>query len=269
MGRLTSVNGTQRSVPGFTTNGPIPNGVGPSAMPQGSMLPGGNSFSMGGPGPHLPNGITGSGPPPGAPQMQQNNFQPLTGQRPPLGGPPQQPQQPQQQQRGANGIQSGPFQSPTMAHSPQNSGIPPGQQPPQQGPQHPQAPMGPLGPSPHLMSRGMAPPGGSQGMNPMMPGQPGSTPTQSYQQLGGRPPSRTATPGQGGMMVHSSPSFMARQPPPGGAMTEQAMLLELRSIPSNTLLTLKQEIGLGDKDLLTLTPQEKVRALCICSLRSV
>ncbi|RDB18487.1 hypothetical protein Hypma_000245 [Hypsizygus marmoreus] len=253
---------------GFMPNGPMPNGVGPQ---QGSMQPGGpNAFSMPGGGPQ-PNGIPGQPgpPPPGAiPSAQPSNFQTLLpGQRPQIGGgiPPQQQPPQQQQQRGPNG----PFQSPNMGGSPQN---PPGPQPPQhsQQQQHPQPPMGQLGgPSPHLshMNRGgMLPP--NQGMNPMNPqqGPPGQqgNPSHPYQQ-GGRPPSRTATPGQGqGGMMHPNPSpSLAPRQPPGGQMMGVGMTdinNQLMNVPNNLLTQIKQELGI-DKDLPNLTNQEKQRIL--------
>jgi hypothetical protein len=60
-------------------------------------------------------------------------------------------------------------------------------------------------------------------------------------------------------MMHSSPSFTPRQPPPGGsAVSETNTNTEVMRIPQATLMTLKREMGLADKDLATLTMQEKV-----------
>lgn len=241
---------------------PRQSGLLPNGMPNGAPLPGSGplptggqgpvSFSTGGSGPQL-NGMPGpaSAPPaPGATPGQPQNFQPLLpGQRPPLGP---------QQQRGPNGIP--PFPSPTMAHSPQNTGGAPGQQ-------HPQAPMNQLGPSPHLahMNRGgMLPPNGPQGMNPAMgSAQQANTPNPAFQQLG-RPLSRAATP-QSNMMPNPSPSLMARQPPgpmhPGPDMRqiqENSVNNELQRIPQPILSALKQEAGLADKDLPSLTLEDKV-----------
>jgi hypothetical protein len=144
-----------------------------------------------------------------------------------------------------------------MAHSPQHNGNAPGQ------PQHVQPPMGQLGPSPHMqnMSRGsMLPPNGPQGMNNqgMMSGQQPNPPTPTFAQLG-RPPSRAATPGQNNMM-YASPSLAARQPP--GSMNPQVP--DMRQVEMDiirlgqSLPSLKQELGLGDKDNHSLTPEEKV-----------
>ncbi|TFK75047.1 hypothetical protein BDN72DRAFT_853736 [Pluteus cervinus] len=261
MGRM--INGMPRAQ-NYLPNGAMANGVGNTAMQQGAMAPGAHSgFPMGGPSPPQPNGIAGHPPPPntqGAPHPSHSLFQ--NAQRP-LSGP----------QRGVNGV---PFQSPTMAHSPQNSGPGPGQQSMQQQqqqqqqhqqPQPPQAPMSQLGPTtPGLQppNRGMLPPqGGPPGMNQMMVsgGQhPGGTPTQTFQQVG-RPPSRTATPGQTGGMMQPSPSMVHRQAPGSGGMMsqEQAVNMELQHMPQAVLAALKAEIGCGSKDINTLTQAEKNR----------
>lgn len=224
--------------PRMMPNGPMPNGMPPNALPPGSMQPGApNSFQMGGPGGPQPNGISGPPVPPGGPNP---NF---LGQRLPLNGP---------QSRGP----LPPFQSPTMAHSPQ--GGPGPQQQPQlsqhQQPQH----LG-MGPSPHLMHMnrgGMLPPNvPQQGMNP---GQ--QTPTTSYQQLT-RPPSRTATPGGSSGMPHPSPSMTARQPPGitgNDPRQEGSINNELMNIPASMLQQLKLEVGLTDKDLPSFSLQDKV-----------
>lgn len=112
--------------------------------------------------------------------------------------------------------------------------------------------MGQLGP------RSMLPPG-QQGMNP---GQMAPTP---YPNMGGRPPSRTATPQSGGMM-NPSPSLAPRQPPgmmPGADPRQDmnAIINEYPSIPPQMLPSLKAEAGLGDKALQHLTQQEKVRPI--------
>jgi collagen type III alpha len=183
-----------------------------------------------------------------------------------------------QQQRGP-----GPFQSPTMAHSPQNNAGTPGQPGSSNQQQHGQQQQGQpsmgqfAGPSPnmahahaHMSRTDMLPPNGA--INPMGPGpqqqqlpqQAGGPPTPGYsqqqqqQQGGGRPPSRTNTPGG---MMHSSPSLVPRQAPPsgmgGGAVSE--INAELMHIPQNLMTTLKREMGLADKDLTALTLTEKVR----------
>ena len=63
------------------------------------------------------------------------------------------------------------------------------------------------------------------------------------------------------------PSLTSRQPPPGGGMgpggvvSESNINAEIMRIPLNVILQLKQENGLGDKDLASLTMLEKVRFL--------
>jgi hypothetical protein len=232
------MNGVQRQPGAMPPNGQMPNGVGPASLQgaQGPMpngAPGSMNFPLSGSVPQ-PNGIPGTpvGPSvPGlAPQQQQPGFQPmLPGQRP--GGP---------QQRGPNN--GPPFQSPTMAHSPQNPGGGPG---PQQPP-----PMGQLGPSPHMshMQRGgnMLPPNGQQqATNP------------AFQQLQ-RPPSRTASPSN--IMTQPSPSMTARQPPGSMAnITQDASFNnELSKIPGPIVSALRLEMGLGDKDLQHYNLEEKV-----------
>ncbi|KAJ7746797.1 hypothetical protein DFH07DRAFT_832418 [Mycena maculata] len=194
-----------------------PNGVMPNGIPTpgNGQPPGPTAFSGG------PNGIMSGPPPPG---MGQQHFIPG---RPPMGGPPRPP----------NG--GPPFHSPTMAHSPPNLGQPP--QPPQH---HQPPPMGGLGPP----QRGMPPPG-QQGMHP---GQ--QTPTQMYQNVGGRPPSRTSTPQSGGMMP--SPSIGNRQPM-NDPRQEMNVNNELQGIPAQLLTVIKSEMGIGGKDIQLLTMQEK------------
>ncbi|KAF8647758.1 hypothetical protein AX16_006593 [Volvariella volvacea WC 439] len=250
-------NGIQRPQ-NYLPNGTMPNGVGPVGMQPGvpSAPP---TFSMGGPNPPQPNGIAGPSAPPIGQGIQSlnSNFQVLfpQHQRPPFTGP----------QRAPNGA----FQSPTMGHSPQASVGTPGQQPLQppqapQQPQHPQAPMSQLGPpTPGLshMNRGMPPPqGGPAGMNPMLipGGQPGGTPTQPFQTVG-RPPSRTATPGQGGS-IQPSPGLAARQPPPPTAvLTDNTWMAEFNAIAPQILSQLKAEVGLSSKENTHLTPLDKQR----------
>jgi hypothetical protein len=188
-----------------------------------------------------PNGIPGTpvGPPVPGSTPQQPGFQTmLPGQRPGGPGPPQ---------RGPNN--GPPFQSPTMAHSPQNSGVPPGQQQPPA--------MSQLGPSPHMshMQRGggMLPPNGQQ--------QPTNQPFQQHQ----RPPSRTASPSN---MAQPSPSMANRQPPAGGMAAQEAGLtMELSKMPIPLLTALRQELGLTDKEPQLLTTAEKVRATHLIRVR--
>ncbi|KAH7921183.1 hypothetical protein BV22DRAFT_1038942 [Leucogyrophana mollusca] len=232
------MNGTQRPPPGSVPpNGQTPNGVGPPSMPgnQGSMQNGAQvpmPFPLPGSGPQANGGhpMTSGGPPSsGAPSTQQQNFAQLLpgGQR----GP---------QQRGPNG--AAPYQSPTMAHSPQNGGGNPGHP-------HAQAPMGQLGPSPHLahMGRGgMPPPNSNMGSVP-------STQTPPFSQLA-RSPSRPGSPGQGNMM-QPSPSLMHRQTP----TAESNVNRDLSSLPTHTLAAIRQELGFMDRELTSLTLEEKRR----------
>lgn len=237
------VNGMQRT-PGMAMppNGQVPNGVAPGPIPAGA--PGGMPFAMSGPG-SQPNGIPGSSATPsasGGPLQPPGGFQPgLSSQRPMA-----------PQQRGPNGM--GSFQSPTMAHSPQNTGGPPGQQ-------HP--PMSQLGPSPHMapLHRGMMPPNGMQGMAGTggIPGQ--QTPNPGFPQMG-RPPSRsgTGTPGKN-MMMQPSPSMSARQIPMTAAdmrQMENAINQDIHRFDPGMLMSLKNEVGLGDKDLPSLSLDDKV-----------
>lgn len=218
---------------GFAPNGVMPNGI-----PQGNGQPPGPTAFVGGG--MQPNGMM-SGPP--QPPGMGAQFM---GQRPPqMGGPPRAP----------NG--GPPFQSPTMAHSPPNPGQQP--QPPQQ---HGAPPMGQLGP-PH---RGMLPPG-QQGMNPGQPGMnPGQqTPTSSYQNIGGRPPSRSSTP-QG--MMNPSPSMVSRQPMVPGGDPREMNNNELQSIPMGVVNVLKADLGLGDKNIHQLTLHDKQRILMLHKQRS-
>jgi collagen type III alpha len=67
------------------------------------------------------------------------------------------------------------------------------------------------------------------------------------------------------MITHPSPSLVARQPPGGMASDlraqENAINIELNRIPPPVLNALKQEAGLGDKDMMSLTIEEKVSKL--------
>ncbi|KAF8187014.1 hypothetical protein K438DRAFT_1973195 [Mycena galopus ATCC 62051] len=142
----------------------FPNGI-PYGIPQNNGQPPGPTAFAGAPPGMQPNGIM-----PGQPFMGPSFMgQPY----PPNYGPP--------------------FQSPTMAYSPPNSG-----QQPQGPPQHGAPPMDQFGPP-----RGwMLPPG--QGMDPrQMP----------YQGLAGRPPSRTPTPQSGGMQQNQGRQNNPSAPP--------------------------------------------------------
>ncbi|KAJ7156845.1 hypothetical protein C8R43DRAFT_997399 [Mycena crocata] len=225
-GGVNGIGGPQR---GFAPNGVMPNGI-----PPGNGQPPGPTAFAGGP--MQPNGIM-----PGPPPSGMGQQQPFIQQRPPQAG----------QQRPPNG--GPPFQSPTMAHSPPN----PGQQsqPPHGQPHHAPPPMSQLGPP---QRGGMLPPG-QQGMNP---GQ--QTPTQSYQNLTGRPPSRTSTPQTG--MMNPSPSMAPRQPMMPGNDPRQDM--EFQSIPPQVINMLKSELNMADKNMHSLTLNEKQRIVALHRQRS-
>lgn len=168
---------------------------------------------------------------PGPPQGMPNGTQvPFPGNAPngmPLPGPAGQQPIPNQR-RMANGAP--PFQSPTMAHSPPNA---------------PQAPgTGLVGANTPLTqmanARGTMPP-------------PQQTPQPGFAQLG-RSPSNPSSPANP-MMTGRSPSLAPRQPP----------LVDLNQqfgqIPQQAMLKLKADIGAADRNVLSLSAEEKVRAL--------
>ncbi|KAF9233744.1 hypothetical protein BU15DRAFT_53469 [Melanogaster broomeanus] len=243
---MNGAHGPQGLMP---TNGHLPNGAGPSSLPgnSGPMQNGAQgpvSFSMPGAGPQA-NGIpiqSGAPTPAGANTAPPPNFnQLMPGQR--QGGP---------QHRVPNGVN--PYQSPPMAHSPQSQGGNGGP-----NPQHPQAPMSQLGPSPHMahMARGgMLPPNSNMGSVP-------PTQTPPFAQLG-RSPSRPGTPGQG--MLQPSPSLMNRQTPVN-IQVQENLNSELNRLPSGLLTSIKQEMGLHEKDLHSLTPEEKTRIVTLSRQR--
>lgn len=152
------------------------------------------------------------------------------------------------QQRGVNGA---PFQSPTIAHSPPNASG---------GAQssNPIGNMGPVGANQPLTQMGasrgnMLPPNGPQGAmgNPQQ-----QTPQPAFQQLVGRSPSNPGSPANN--MMQPSPSISHRQPPGMGPMSMDALNHEIDRIPPPTLLKLKQDANLGDKDTTAMTVEEKV-----------
>ncbi|KAI8985655.1 hypothetical protein BD414DRAFT_537151 [Trametes punicea] len=213
-----------------TQNGPQINGIGPHGpQPQSATMPNGAPHAVSFPGnASQANGVPGSsaGPPGGAPPPPQAHVAHMVpGQRPP-------------QQRGVNG---GQFQSPTMAHSSPNM-----QGGPQQG--NPAGGMGPIGTNPPLtqMRGNMLPPSGPTG--PM--GNPQHTPQPAYQQLVGRSPSNPGSPASA--MTARSPSLAHRQPP-----TVEMLNAEINRMPPPTLQKIKQDMGLGDKDVASFTPEEK------------
>lgn len=243
------INGTQRAQALIQHNAQLPNGPGPSsALGNPAQMP----FSMVGAGPQ-PNGIpipsTGSAPAGANPVPPQAFNSLMQGQRP---GVPQ--------HRGPNGIN--PYQSPTMSHShshphshshsPQNPAGNPGP--------NPQNPMNQLGPSPHMGHMGrasMLPPNANMGSVP-------PTQTPPFSQLA-RSPSRPGTPGQ---MMHPSPSLMDRQTPVN-AQEMSGLNTELARLPTALLTSIRQELGVVDKELQSLTFDEKVISFAFRSFGSV
>ncbi|KAI1786017.1 hypothetical protein LXA43DRAFT_82822 [Ganoderma leucocontextum] len=211
------------------SGGPQPNGVAPPPGQQPGPLPNGapSAVPFPGNGPQ-PNGVPGpSAGPPGGPPPQGPNM--------PQGPPNQRPVPPQ---RGMNG---GPFHSPTMAHSSPNA---------QGGPQQ-HNPMAGVGQNQALAQMRGMPPNGPPGAQ--------HTPQQQYQTLVGRSPSNPGSPA-----VQQSPSMAHRQVPgvPGMAgmsMTPEMLTSELNRIPPPSLAKLKQDLGMGDKDLTIMTPEEKTQ----------
>lgn len=136
-----------------------------------------------------------------------------------------------------------------MAPTTMNGGSGPLQQPPPGGnfrPPQQQRP-GPPFQSPTLSQQqrphqpgSMLPPGGQQGG----PGYP--------QPLGGRPPSRTGTPGQTMMPPHGMVQGMSSH--------VQSIETEFRNIAPHILNTLRQEVGLDNKDINMYTMDDKVVA---------
>jgi len=108
--------------------------------------------------------------------------------------------------------------------------------PPRNGPQHPQGP-GPAG-SAH------------------------PTPTLPYQQLG-RPPSSHGVSSQNPMNPHPSPALAAGRIPPGQDRShmDSALDNELATYPADVLGDAKRHAGMSDRDLQSLTTDEKVRRL--------
>lgn len=211
-------------------NGHIPNGIPPPPGPN-QMQPPQSGF----PGNPQPNGAPhGPMPPQSAP-----GFPPMPANRGPIPPPPV-----QQRVNGQQHYQG----SPSMAHSPPQGG--PASHPPpptMHPPPHP-SPMGGQMPTPHM--RGVMPPPN---------GMPAQHPSPSYN--GTRPPSRQATPGQPGIQ-HPSPSLrpvplMSGDP----RMQEQHIMHELSRVPQETLYTLRLEQGFGNRDVGSLTFEEKFRLL--------
>ena len=108
--------------------------------------------------------------------------------------------------------------------------------------------MNQLGPSPrmaHMVRAGMLPPNPNMGSGP-------HTQTPPFSQLA-RSPSRPGTPGQ---VMQRSPSLMDRQTPVNPH--ESSLNAELSRLPTTVLTSIRQELGVHDKELQSLTFEEKV-----------
>ena len=87
----------------------------------------------------------------------------------------------------------------------------------------------------------------------------GDGPSQ-FQPLVGRPPTNPASTAT----VQQSPTLAHRQVPGvsgmgGMTMTPEMLTSEMNRIPPPSLAKLKQDLGMPDKDLTIMTPEEKVR----------
>ena len=111
-------------------------------------------------------------------------------------------------------------------------------------------------------------PGGQQPLNRSMlpPNAPGvgsaQTPQPGASHMG-HSPSQPASPAPNGVMPSPSPSMSARQPP-NMAYNVQSMNQELSEIlrmPVDVQQRLRQEAGVGDKDMPSLNAEERVGAL--------
>ncbi|TBU56773.1 hypothetical protein BD310DRAFT_823001 [Dichomitus squalens] len=216
-------NGVQRP-PNPTVAPPngivAPSGQQPGPPPNGTQ----NAVPFPANGPQ-PNGVPGSSGGPAPPQGPTMPQAPPPNQRT---GPPQQR------------LNGGPFQSPQMAHSPPNT---------QPGGPPPHNPMAPVGQNqPLTQMRGtMHPPNGPPG--------PQQTPQPGYQAFVGRSPNNPGSPA-----VHQSPSMAHRQVPGMAGlqpMSPEMLTQELNRIPPPSLHKLRQDLGMGDKDITTMTTEEK------------
>ncbi|KAG9313234.1 hypothetical protein JVU11DRAFT_6696 [Chiua virens] len=206
-----------RMINGNTAQMPFPI-VGAGPQPNGIPIPSSTSTSVG-------------------PNPPQQNFTALL--------PSQRPTAPQH--RPQNGVH--PYQSPTIAHSPQNPGANSAPNPPN--------PMNQLGPSPHMahmVRGGMLPPNANLASVP-------PTQTPPFSQLA-RSPSRPGSPGQ---MMQPSPSLMDRQTP---HPHESNLNGELGRLPANVVNAIRQELGIHDKEPQSLTYEEKNRIVNLARQRS-
>ncbi|PSR71902.1 hypothetical protein PHLCEN_2v12246 [Hermanssonia centrifuga] len=245
--RASSPSAMNRPVNGINSGGPLTNGAAVPLPQLGqSSLMNGPPTPMAYPGPLPVNGLrpgpTSNGPVIGTPAQQGM-------QRPPMAP-----------QRAPNGPQ---FHSPTMAHSPQNPGA--------GGLSQPTQPSGPLGSSQPLPRTSMLPPNGHQGLpNSGQTGGPQQASQSSYQALA--PTSHPNSPAQNPMTA-ASPSLTARRLP-GPSPNDMRQMTEsnandLFRIDSNKLGELKAEVGLRDKDLPSLTYEDKQRILHLARARGL
>lgn len=197
-----------------------------------------------------PNGV---GPLPGTPGVNgTTSFPPgmMNGMNTPPGNgigvhPGQRPMNQQQPQRPPNGgVGPGSYQPSTMATSPQNGGQIAGGQPPQGSP-------GSSGsmPTPSMAARNIMPPPSGMHQNGIAPGQGQGQGPIGFNGMG-RPPSNPSSPGQPGMMPGPSPSLAPRQ--------TSGFHDDLGPIPQEVLNQAKAELGLQDKPMNALTPDDKV-----------
>ncbi|KAJ3905995.1 hypothetical protein F5879DRAFT_689872 [Lentinula edodes] len=200
--------------------------------PPGQPRPGVNGLPLPASRPFPATGPMTNGGPPGFPSGSHVNGIP----QPPNQSFPQQPiAGPQRTAIGPRGSTGGgpPFPSPTMANSPHNPGQPPMN----------------IGQSPHLNSRMPPPPPNGIHQGPgQIPGYPMN-----------RPPSRTASPGQMGGMIHSSPSMSSRLVSNDPRSSQDPLTQELLRIPPAALSGLREELGLVGKEIQNMTLDEKQR----------
>ncbi|KAJ3821816.1 hypothetical protein F5880DRAFT_763883 [Lentinula raphanica] len=187
-------------------------------------------------------------------QAAQNNIRSRSQQLPPPGQPrPNGLPLPANRPFPATGpmTNGGPPNFPPVPHV---NGIPPQQ--PLAGPQRTSiVGRGSTGGGPPFPSPTMANSPHNPGQPPMNigPGHlPGSYPTN-------RPPSRTASPGQMGGMMHSSPAMNSRMVPHDPRGSQDPFSVELQGLPPQVLNGLREELGLPGKDIRNMTMDERQR----------
>ncbi|KAK7685755.1 hypothetical protein QCA50_011101 [Cerrena zonata] len=187
--------------------------------------------------PGMPPGVqrpmmNGVGPQPGPPQGPAPNMNGPTQQQLAAGQRPGMPQQ-----RPPNGV---PYPSPAVPNSPHHPPNPQGT---------PQQPIGSGQPLTSMNPR-MHPPNG-----PAANAGAQQTPQPAFQPLNSTS-SQPGSPAQPGNMTARSPSMASRQPI-GPTPDINMINHEISQIDKNQLPMLKQQLGLGDKDVLSLNPTEK------------